>query len=123
MQKTIVRYSITFFFLLVYLNRGIFIAPNEIENNGNEELNSVIEWITQIVTGESNDIDEDGDMQSDCNSVNTITYVFYQEFSNNLDLLNSYSTNLEKISFPNEENIPQKDFYTQIDHPPETVNG
>ena len=119
MQKTIVRYSITFFFLLVYLNRGIFIAPNEIENNGNEELNSVIEWITQIVTGESNDIDEDGDMQSDCNSVNTITYVFYQEFSNNLDLLNSYSTNLEKISFPNEENIPQKDFYTQIDHPPE----
>ena len=120
MQKNVVKYSVTFFFLLVYINRSIFITPYEVENHKNKETNSVLEWITQLVTGESNDIDEDGNSQNDCNAVKTITHVYYQEFAQYFDLLSSYSKNLEKTFFPNEENILQKDFSFQIDHPPQS---
>ena len=119
MQKTVVKYSIIFFLLLVYINRGFFIVPYEAENQSNKEVNSVIEWITQLVTGESNDIDEDGDLQSDCNSVKIVSANFYQEFSQYLDLLNLYPKNIEKNTFPYKENFYLKDFYTQIDHPPQ----
>jgi len=121
MQKTVVKYSIIFLFLLVYINRGIFITPYEIENNGNKEVNSLIELLTQLIIGDSNDIDEDGDLQNDCNSVQTVSFNFYQEFAHYLDLLSSYSTNLGKIAFPNELNFLQKDFITQIDHPPQKI--
>jgi len=121
MQKTVVKYLTIFLFLLVYINRSIFIAPSEIENCKNKEINTVIEWVAQLVTGKSNDIDEDGDSQTDCNSVKTISYVYYQEFANYLDLLKSYSKKIEKNTFPNEENIPQKEFFFQIDHPPQWI--
>jgi len=121
MKKTVVKYSITFLFLLVYINRGIFIAPYEAENHGNKEVNSLIELLTQLITGNSNDIDEDGDLQNDWNSVKTVSFNFYQEVANYLDLLSSYSTNLGKIAFPNEINFLQKDFITQIDHPPQKI--
>ena len=120
MQKAVVKYSVIFFLLLVYINRGVFIAPYDFENHGNKETNSLIEWIMQLVTGESNDIDEDGDSQTDCNSVKTISCFYYQEFANCLDLLKSYSKKIEKNTFPNEGNIPQKDFFFQIDHPPQS---
>ena len=121
MQKTVVKYSIIFLFLLVYINRGIFITPYEIENNGNKEVNSLIELLTQLIIGDSNDIDEDGDLQNDCNSVQTVSFNFYQEFAHYLNMLSSYSTNFEKIAFPNELNFLQKDFITQIDHPPQKI--
>ena len=121
MQKKFVKYSVMFLFLLVYINRGIFITPSEIENHSNKETNSVIEWITQLVTRKSNDIDEDGNSQTDCNSVKTITYFYYQELARYLDLLSSCSKETEKTTFPNEENIPQKEFYFQIDHPPQWI--
>ena len=104
---------------MIYINRGLFITPYEAENNGNKETNSVIEWLMQLVTGESNDIDEDGDSQSDCNSVKVVSYNYFQEFSQYSDLLRLYSKKLEKIIFPSKENIPQKNIYTQIDHPPQ----
>ena len=121
MQNTVVKYSITFLFLLVYINRGIFITPYEFENHGNNEVNSLIELLTQLITGESNDIDEDGDLQNDCNSVQTVSFNFYQEFAHCLNLLSSHSANLEKIAFSNEVNFLQKDFITQIDHPPQKI--
>jgi len=65
MQNRAVKYSIIFFFLLVYINRGIFVIPYESENLGVVEINSVIERIQQLVTKEGNEVDEDGDSQSD----------------------------------------------------------
>ena len=121
MQNTVVKYSMITFLLLTYINRGVFITPYEIENNGNKEINSIIELVTQLITGESNDIDEDGDLQSDCNSAKTVGYNYYQEFAQYLDSLSLYSKSLEKMTFPNKENILQKNFYTQIDHPPQLV--
>jgi len=120
-QKTVVKYSIIFLFLLVYINRGLFITPYEFENQCNEEINSVIEWAIQLVTGVSNNIDEDGDSQSDCNSIKIISYNFYHEFTQHLELLSLYSKSMEKMVFPKKESIPQKSFYTQIDHPPQKI--
>ena len=121
MQKVIVKYSIIFFLLLVYINRGVFITPYEFENHGNKEINSVVEWIAQLITGEENDIDEDGDLQNDYNSVNTPHYDCLQQFAQSLELANLFSKDIEKNSFPNAENIPQKEFFFQIDHPPQWI--
>ena len=124
MQKTVVKYSMVFLLALIYINRGLFVTAYEVENQENKEANSVIEWIAQLVTGESNDIDEDGDLQTDCNSVKIVTYDFHQEYAQYLDLLNLHSKSIEKTAFPNKENIPPKSFCVQIDHPPEPViNG
>ena len=105
--------------LLVFINRVFFISSYETENYGNKEINSVFEWVTQLITGECNNIDEDGDLQSDCNSVKIVNTTFYQEFAQYLDFMNLYLNYVEKITFPNKENLYLKDFYTQIDHPPQ----
>jgi len=115
MQKTFVKHSTLFLLLLIYINRGLFIAPNEAKNQNFVEINTFIEWAVQLVSGECNDIDEDGDMQSDCNFVT----VFQHDFPQQLTLINLYSESSEKIPFLNTENILQKIFYPQIDHPPE----
>lgn len=121
MQKTVVKYSITFLLVFIYINRGVFITPYEIENQGNEEINSVIEWVNQLITGESNDIDEDGDMQTDCNSVHNFHHDFSQQLAQNLELANLFSKDLAKNRFSNKENFLIKDFYSQIDQPPEII--
>ena len=118
-MSKLAKYSIIVFMLLVYINRGFFISSYETENYGNKEVNSIFEWITQLITGECNDIDEDGDLQSDCNSVKIVNTTFYQEFAQYLGFMNLYSKNCEVQIFPNKENLYLKDFYTQIDHPPQ----
>ena len=115
MQKRVIKYSIIFFLLLVYINRGFFIVPYEAENNGNNEVNSIIEWITQLVTGASNDIDEDGDMQTDCSCTHIILYDFPMQFVQ----IEVFSKDITKIGTPYKENFYLKNFCTQIDHPPE----
>jgi hypothetical protein len=121
MQKTVVKYLMIVFTLAVYLNRGIYITPYEAKNYGNEETNSVLELIIQLITGESNDIDEDGDEQTDCSSGNIVNYNFYQEFAQYLDYLSLHSKNLMKLAFPIRENILQKGFHSPIEHPPEEI--
>ena len=121
MHKNAAKYSMMVLWLLIYFNRYLFIAPYEYESHNNKEINSVIEWVIQTVIGEGNDIDEDGDLQTDCNSVKEVGNNFYQEFSQNLDLLCLYSKNMEKTAFSNSENIPLNNFYTQIDHPPQVI--
>ena len=115
-QKTVAKYSIIFLLLLVYINRGIFIVPYEIQNQGNEEINSVIEWGLQLVAGE-NGIDEDGDVQTDC----SFTHICLYDFPPQLLQLNIFLKEIKKNRFPNEENFLLKDFCFQIDQPPEVV--
>ena len=107
--------------LLVYINRGMFIAPYEVENYDNKELNSVAEWMSQLITGESNDIDEDGDGQTDCNSVKTVQHDFSQQMAKYFDLANLDCKNIEKSTFPSKDNFPSNDFYAKIDHPPQVI--
>jgi len=119
MQNTVVKYSIIFLFLLVYINRGLFITPYEIENQGNDEINSVIEWITQLITGESNDIDEDGDLQTDCHCVEISHHDFSQQLAHSIELANLFSKDIAKNRFSNNENFRIQVFCSQIEQPPE----
>ena len=117
MQKKFVKYSLISLLLLIYINRGLFVSPHEIENHGVAETNSIIEWVLQLVTGESNDIDEDGDMQSSCN----FTLIYLQDFPPHSIQVNLFPKDIKKNKFFNKENFIQKDFYDQIDRPPEMV--
>jgi len=115
MRKTVVKYSIIFFLLLVYLNRGIFIVPYEVENQNNKEINSVIELITQLITGEDNGIDEDGDEQTDC----SFPYITLYDFSLSFVHIDVFSKDIKKIGFSYKEKFLSNDFCSRIDHPPE----
>ena len=117
MQKKFVKYSIIFFLLLVYVNRGFFIVPYEIESKDNKEINSVIEWVLELVTGVSNDIDEDGDMQTDCSFTHIILYDFPLQFVQ----IDVSSKDITKIGIPYKENFYLKDFFDEIDYPPEMI--
>lgn len=121
MQKPFIKYLTIFFLLLVYINRGVFITPYELENPGNQEINSLIEWVIQIITGESNNMDEDGDAQTDCNSVKIEHYDFSQQLTQSLELANLISKDVTKNRFPNAEKFSISDFYSQIDHPPQEI--
>ena len=114
MQNRVLKYSIIFFLLLVYINRGLFVFAYEIENQGSGEINSVVEWLQQLVTGKSNDIDEDGDAQADWN----FTQISLYDFPLQPTKLNLFSIEIKKIELPYKENFLLNDFYSQIDHPP-----
>ena len=115
MQKTVVKYSIIFLLLTVYINRGLFVTPFEIEFQGSNEINSIIELVWELVTGESNGIDEDGDEQTDCN----FTQVFIIDFPLQPVQRNIFSNVIKKIGFPDKESFFLNDFCRRIDHPPQ----
>jgi hypothetical protein len=118
-KNPVVRKFVTIFLLLMYINRGFFIfGATEVEN-ANGEINSVLEYIMALVTGESNDIDEDGDMQTDCQGSGIAHFDFSQQLAQNIELTNLFSKNIEKSGFSNEENLPANNYYRQIDQPPE----
>ena len=120
MQRAVVKYSIIIIFALIYINRALFIsAAYEVESQGKEETNSIIELFLELATGKNNDIDEDGDQQSNCNCVKIVQHDFSQQMSKNFELINLYSKNAGKLIFPNKENSPTKDFNDEIEHPPE----
>jgi len=120
MQKTVVKYIIITFLLLIYINRGLFLSSAlEIDNQINGEVNSVVELLIQWVTGEENGIDEDGDIQSDCSFVKIVHHDFSQQLTQSIELMNLFSKNVEKFKFSIKEELPFKDFYSQIDRPPE----
>jgi hypothetical protein len=102
--------------LLIYINRGFFVTPYEAENQGGGELNSVIEWILQL-TGNGNDIDEDGDTQTNYSFAQTFIHDFPQQFTQ----INLFSKEIKQNRFPHQEILILNDFYCQIDQPPESV--
>jgi hypothetical protein len=120
MQKTVVKYLMSTFLVLIFLNRGLFVsAAYELDNQEGGELNSVIEWIFQIATGEHNDIDEDGDLQANSKCVNVFHFDCIQQFSKNSELANLFSKHSKNNEFSYEENTPSCNFFDQIDRPPE----
>jgi hypothetical protein len=121
MQNTVVKHLITILLLLIYINRGFFVSSVEETYNPEGETNSVLELIVELVTGESNDIDEDGDQQSDCNHVQIIQHDFSQQFAQILELANLFSINKNNFRIPNKENLPSINFFDKIDKPPEMV--
>jgi hypothetical protein len=118
MKKPVIRRWATILLMLMYINRGFFISSVEVESPDGE-VNSVVEWVVLLITGHENGIDEDGDVQSDCNVVQIVHYDFSQQLAQTLELVNLFSKEITKTAIPNKETLPTKDFYSRIDHPPE----
>jgi len=122
MPKIVIKYLMIAFLLVVYINRGLFVSSAyEIDNQDKVEINSVIEWIIQTITGKENGIDEDGDIQNSCNFVKIVQHDFSQQFTKNFDLTNLFSKKLDKLIVLRKTNISDIKFHSQIDHPPEVV--
>ena len=122
MQKAIVKNIAIVLLMLIYINRGLFISADyEVESQDGSEVNSVIEWVLQLVTGEDNGIDEDGDSHSNCNFVKIVQHDFTQQISRNFELMNLFAKNIEKFVFSKKEDFLFNDFCTQIDKPPQMV--
>ncbi|GHV45266.1 hypothetical protein FACS1894180_7630 [Bacteroidia bacterium] len=117
MTKTLIKYVSITFLLMIYINRGLFVAPDEMGSNPHE-INSVAEFFMEIVTGQSNNTDEDGDAQETCNSAKTVQPIIAQQFSQSLELWNKFPQKTEKLYFSITENIPNLPILGQIDHPP-----
>ena len=118
MHKTAVKYFIVISLFLIFINRALFVSVYEFDSQGCGETNSVIEWIYELITGESNDIDEDGDTPNDFTSISVFQHDFTQHLSNSNGLNDLYSKNIEKYALPRDENLPLENFFKQIDHPP-----
>ncbi|MDR0829997.1 MAG: hypothetical protein LBN95_07790 [Prevotellaceae bacterium] len=117
MIKSVLKYVSVAFLLMIYINRGLFVSPDEMGSNPHE-INSIIELLAELITGQSNNTDEDGDTQETCNSVKMVQPFIVQQFSQSLELLNKIPQKTEKISFPINENLPKSLVLGQIDHPP-----
>jgi hypothetical protein len=119
MQNSTVRNFLTIFLLLLYINRGFFISSATEVENPNGEINTVLEFVVELITGESNDIDEDGDSQTDCNNVQIGQHDFSQHLAHSIELMNLSLEKIIKFNIPNKEELPQSNFFNQIDQPPE----
>ncbi|MDR0206457.1 MAG: hypothetical protein LBI45_04275 [Bacteroidales bacterium] len=119
MKNPAVRNLASIILLLLYINRGFFITGTNETKNPDGEINSVLEYIVELITGESNDIDEDGDSQTDCNSVKIVHHELSQQLAKSIDLLNFSLEKNIKYVIPDKENIPSLSFFDKIDKPPE----
>ncbi|MDR0872163.1 MAG: hypothetical protein LBN27_01680 [Prevotellaceae bacterium] len=117
MFKTALKYTAIAFLLMLYINRGLFVTPAEMNSNPSE-INSLTELFVEFITGHSNNIDEDGNLQETCNSAKNIQPLIAQQFSQSLELWNKFPQKTEKLYFPITENIPNLPILGQIDHPP-----
>jgi hypothetical protein len=120
MKKPIIRQSLTVLLMLIYINRGFFISSAIEMESQNGEINTVAELLTELITGESNDIDEDGDMQTDCHGSGIVHYDF-QQLAQHIELASLFSKNIQTSGFSNEENLPTNNFFNRIDQPPEFI--
>ncbi|MDR0872779.1 MAG: hypothetical protein LBN27_04845 [Prevotellaceae bacterium] len=118
MLKSVTKYVSIAFLLMIYINRGLFVAPAEMSNNPHE-INSIAEFLTEIITGQSNNIDEDGDSQETCNMAKIITQIFSPQVSQVSDIVDLSAKITEDFTFPAKENIPPKPLLGTLEQPPQ----
>ena len=112
------KYFLTAFLLMIYINRAFFVTPCEM-NTDPHEINSLVEFIVELITGQSNGFDEDGDSQEIYNLIKTIQPTIAVQFSQLLELWNKFPVKTEKLFLKTNETILHLFVYGQIDHPPE----
>jgi hypothetical protein len=118
MNTNCFKYVISVSLLVIYLNRGFFVTPYETNTNP-YEINSLAEFVIEMITGQSNGIDEDGDSLEVYNFAVIVQPYIAQQLSQSLELWNKFPVKIEKRFFPTNETMPQLLVYGQIDHPPQ----
>ena len=122
MKNSWTKYLILISLLVIYINRGLFVASSSYQENSygphdNHEVNSILEWIINL-TGNYNSIDEDGNSPENYNAAKTITPFVCHTFVQILEYHNQQAET-EKILFPFDERIPAIENYARIEHPPQ----
>ena len=124
MRSNWFKYLMIGFLLVVYINRGLFVAAPGIEiscahSSSGSEINSLLEIIINLAGGQ-NDIDEDGDSPESYNAA--------QIFQPLIDPNSMYASSLmhpntavHKIFYLFDETILSLYTYGTIDHPPEQL--
>jgi len=119
MRNNAVKHFITIILMLVFINRGFFVSSADEMKRNDNEINSVVEWLIEIFTGENNNFDEDGDSQSDHNCVKISQHDFTQQVAKIFELANLFSINKNNFCISKKENLPPINFFDKIDKPPE----
>jgi len=109
--------------LIIYINRGLFVATPGIEmsstvNGLSSEVNSLLEVFINLAGGH-NDIDEDGDCPEAHNSLSLLQPLFVPN-SVNLSGLSHKTVSHKKFYFYNEA-IPPLSHFGVIEQPPEQL--
>ena len=125
MLKKTLNGLIIAFLMLSYLNRGLFVDMSEAgfacsnyTSQTKNEINSVLELIFSL-TGNANDIDEDGDSPENYALVQFSKLLIYPDFGQVLRLNNLFSTDIKRTFHVFSDDILSSPFFGQIDHPPQ----
>jgi hypothetical protein len=103
--------------LIAYINASLLTDSFEERNEGQAEINSVFELISVLITGDFNDIDEDGDFPGSHSIVKTVRTVISPQFSHML--FSRFPDKTEKMLIHACEIMPRQPVRGQIDHPPQ----
>ncbi|MDR1023320.1 MAG: hypothetical protein LBL94_08640 [Prevotellaceae bacterium] len=117
-MKNISKYIAIVLLLTAYMNRGLFVAPAEMESSKQAEVNSLCELLVRLIVGNHNDVDEDGDLSESYSAAKIAQPFISQQFSQLLELRSKFSIKIEKIFPPTNEAILQLSCLDQVDHPP-----
>ncbi len=116
------KYFMLISLLLIYINRGLFVAMpgielHDIHTTQANEVNSLLEIIIEWAGGH-NHIDEDGDLPESYNYAKTVQPLIDQNPIYTMEL--EYPVvPVHKMYFPMDESMPLVYTYCTIDHPPE----
>jgi len=117
------KYILTISLLIIYINRGLFVAMPGIELScthpaTSNEVNSLLEIIINWAGGH-NELDEDGDSPESYNTAQSVQPLIDQNLT--YIRLTCPCTSTHKIFYILDEAIPSLDTYGTIDHPPELL--
>jgi len=115
------KYILITSLLLIYINRGLFVAMPGIEMScaypaTSNEINSLLEIIINWAGGH-NELDEDGDSPESYNTAQTAQPLIDQNLT--YTSLVCPCILAHKIFYIFDEAMPSLDTYGTIDHPPE----
>jgi len=113
------KYLIMVCLLVVYINRGLFVAMPGVELSGStdNEINSIIELVLDL-TGRSNQVDEDGDYPESYSFSTIAQPLIAQNLNYTISLGCLYATELNQF-YTFDESIHTIDYNKTIEHPPE----
>jgi hypothetical protein len=114
MRSNWFKYLVTISLLMIYINRGLFVAVPEYSSSS--EINSLLEVIINL-TGGHNDIDEDGDSSETYDVAQTVQPLINPNFTT--ICLDNLCVPAHKLFFIFDETIFSFDTYKSIDKPPE----
>ena len=109
--------------MLSYINRGLFVDMSEANviysdaTQSQNEINSVLELIF-VLTGNPNDIDEDGDTPENYTSFQFIKLLICQDSYQLLSIDHFFQKDIKSKFIIISDAIFSSSVYGQIDHPP-----